>query len=82
MSVTSIPAKTIKNCDCCKVVMDNKTARQEGALTLKAHALDFQGCPVADATRRLDLCDGCLYTVGNAIDAAIASASAVEGKTK
>lgn len=62
--------------------MDLNTARQEGMLTLKAHALDMQGSPCADATQRRDLCDKCLYLVGKAIDAAIASAQAGEGKTK
>jgi len=40
-------------------------------LTLNAHALDMQGSPCADATRKLDLCDSCLYKVGKAIDAAM-----------
>ena len=73
MSTKTIPAQTIKTCDCCGVVMNNGSSRQEGALVLKAHALDMQGSPCADATRKLDLCDSCLYAVGKSIDAAIAA---------
>ena len=75
MSTKTIPAQTIKTCDCCGVVMDGRNSRQEGALVLKAHALDMQGAPCADATRKLDLCDSCLHDVGNAIDAALAARS-------
>lgn len=77
MSTTTIPAQTIKTCDCCKAVMDAKTARQEGGLVLQAHALDMHNHPCADATRRLDLCDSCLYAVGNAIDGVLLARSAV-----
>ena len=71
MSTKIIPAQTIKTCDCCGVTMDRNNSRQEGKLTLNAHALDMQGSPCADATRKLDLCDSCLYKVGKAIDAAM-----------
>lgn len=71
MSTKTVPARTIKTCDGCGVVMDSGNSRQEGLLTLKAHALDMQGAPCADATKKLDLCDSCLYAVGKAIDAAI-----------
>ena len=73
MSTKTIPAQTVKICDCCQVVMDQRTARQEGGLTLKASALDMQGSPCVDATRKLDLCDSCLYAVGKSIDTAIAA---------
>lgn len=76
MSTKTIPAQTIKTCDCCDTVMNGKTARQEGALILKAHALDMQGHACADATRKLDLCDRCLYKVGKAIDDCLALLSA------
>ena len=72
MSTKIIPAQTIKSCDCCGVTTDRSNSRQEGKLTLNAHALDMQGAPCADATRKLDLCDWCLYKVGKAIDAAMA----------
>lgn len=75
MSAKTIPAQTVKTCDCCQVVMDGKTSRQEGHLTLEAHALDMQGTACADATRKLDLCDSCLYAVGKSIDAALAAKS-------
>lgn len=71
MSTYTIPAQVIKTCDCCLKTMDKGNSRQEGHLILHAHALDLQGAPCADATRRLDLCDSCLYKVGAAIDAAI-----------
>lgn len=71
MSIKTIPAQTIKTCDYCGVVMDGKNSSQEGALHLKAHALDWQGMPCADASRKLDLCNDCLFKVGKAIDAAM-----------
>ena len=74
MSTTTIPAQTIKTCDCCGVTMTTQNSRQEGQLTLNAHALDMHGHACADATRKLDLCDSCLYKVGKAIDAALAPA--------
>ncbi len=73
MSKKTIPAQSITTCDCCGVVMDGGNSRQEGALVLKAHALDMQGAQCADATRKLDLCDPCLYAVGTAIDAVLAA---------
>ncbi|MFG6441108.1 hypothetical protein [Roseateles sp. LKC17W] len=73
MSITTIPAKTIKTCDRCKAVMDGRNDRQEGALLVKAHALDMHGHACADASRKFDLCDSCLYTVAKTIDAAMAS---------
>ena len=83
MSTKTIPTQTIKTCDCCGVVMDGGNSRQEGALVLKAHALDMQGAQCADATRKLDLCDLCLYDVGTAIDAVLAArAKAKEGDPK
>lgn len=60
MSTKTIPEQIIKTCDCCDKVIDRSNSRQEGALTLKARALDMQGSPCADATRKLDLCDSCL----------------------
>ena len=60
MSTKTIPAQTIKTCDCCSVTMDGQNSRQEGKLTLNAHALDMHGHACADATRKFDLCDPCL----------------------
>lgn len=73
MSTTTIPSKTIKTCDCCGVVMDNSTARKEGGLSLKAHALDMYGHACADASRNIDLCDSCLHLVTQAINSAVAA---------
>lgn len=79
MSTKTIPAQTIKTCDRCGVTMDQGNSRQEGKLTLNAHALDMHGHACADATRKFDLCDSCLYKVGKAIDAAMASPTSAEG---
>lgn len=79
MSTKTIPAQTIKTCDCCGTTINRNNSRQEGGLTLKAHALDMQGAACADATRNLDLCDSCLYAVGKAIDAAIDKARQSQG---
>jgi len=81
MSTKTIPAQTIKTCDCCGVTIDRQNSRQEGKLTLNAHALDMQGSPCADATRKLDLCDSCLYDVAKAVDVVLSAARAQqEGK--
>ena len=79
MSTKTIPAQVIKTCDGCGVIMDRGNSRQSGGLVLKADALDMQGSPCADATRKLDLCDSCLYKVGKAIDAAMAFPTSAEG---
>ena len=73
MSTKTIPAQTIKTCDCCGVTMGGLNSRQEGKLTLNAHALDMYGHACADATRKLDLCDACLSDVTKAIDSVIAT---------
>ena len=73
MSTKTIPAQTIKTCDCCSVMMDGQNSRQEGKLTLNAYALDMYGHACADATRKFDLCDSCLFDVAKAIDSAIAA---------
>ena len=73
MSTKTIPAQTIKTCDCCSVTMDGQNSRQEGKLTLNAHDLDMHGHARADATRKFDLCDSCLFDVAKAIDSAIAA---------
>jgi hypothetical protein len=73
MAVKTIPSQTIKTCDACGVSITAQNGRQEGALHVKAHALDMQGFACADASRKLDLCDRCLYSVCQAIDAAIAA---------
>lgn len=77
MSTKTIPAQTIKVCDCCGATMDRKNSRQEGELIIKAYALDMHGHAVADAGRKMDLCDSCLHRVTKAIDeAAIAAQKA------
>ena len=72
MSTKTIPAQVIKTCDCCSVTMNGQNSRQEGKLTLNAHALDMYGHACADATRKLDLCDSCLFDVTKVIDSVIA----------
>ena len=73
MSTKTIPAQTIKTCDCCSVTMDGQNSRQEGKLTLHAHALDMHGHACADATRKFDLCDSCLFDGARAMDSATAA---------
>lgn len=75
MSTKTIPAQIIKTCDGCDVKIDAQNSRQEGKLTLNVHALDMHGHACADATRKLDLCDSCLYKVAKAIEAALKDAS-------
>lgn len=73
MAVKTIPAQTIKTCDCCGVVIDRGNSRKDASITLRSHALDMQGSPCADATRNLDLCDACAYSVAKAIDDVISA---------
>lgn len=82
MAVKTIPAQTIKTCDCCDVVMDGKNSRTEASMTLKAHALDMQGSPCADATRKLDLCDSCAYGVTKAVEESILAKRAAQAVKK
>ena len=77
MSTKTIPAQTIKTCDRCGVSMDSNNSRQEGKLTVNAHALDMHGHACADATRKFDLCDSCLHVVAKAIEVAMRSAAAI-----
>ena len=70
MSRKEIPAKSVITCDCCGVACAGGNYVHEGKLTLTRAALDFQGCPVADATIRLDLCDRCNSEIGSAINEA------------
>lgn len=74
MSTKTIPAQTIKICDRCETEMKGLNCVKEGCLTLKMHALDMQGAACADATRKIDLCDSCLYHIAKALDAAMATA--------
>lgn len=67
MTKKQIPAQTITTCDCCGVECKGSNYVHEGKLTLTRAALDFQGCPVADATIRLDLCDRCNSAIGDAV---------------
>lgn len=76
MTTKVIPERRIKICDCCQGEMDGKNSRQDGGLTIKADALDHHGHAVADASRMLDLCDGCLHDVTLAVDAVIAAKKA------
>ena len=73
MAIKTIPARTIKTCDCCGVEIKATNGCKEAKLTLKQHALDMQGSACADATCILDLCDGCAWTVSEAINKAVAA---------
>lgn len=71
MSRKAIPAQVVITCDCCGVECAGGNYVHEGKLTLTRATLDFQGCPVADASIRLDLCDPCNSVLGAAIKEAI-----------
>ena len=70
MTRKAILASTVITCDCCGVECAGSNYVHEGKLTLTRAALDFQGCPVADASIRLDLCDRCNSEIGSAINEA------------
>lgn len=85
MSTKTIPAQTIKTCDCCSVTMDGQNSRQEVKLTLNAHALDMHGHACADATRKFDLWQGvgAVHESGNdTISAKIAGVQPTEEEAK
>ena len=86
MTTKTIPAQTIKVCDCCDVIMNRENSRQDGGLILKADVLDMHGHAVASETRKLDLCDSCLHDMEKGIGAVLRSKAeqrkANEGATK
>ncbi len=74
MSTKTIPAQTIKTCDCCNSVLSYSTNhRQSGALHLKRDLLDMQGAPCASGAVSLDLCDDCLPIITEAVNTAAQS---------
>lgn len=75
MAVRTIPAQTIKTCDCCGDEIEAHNGRKEAKLMLKQHALDMQGCAHADASRSMDLCDACAWKMENAVISVISSAA-------
>lgn len=78
MTIKTIPAQTIKTCDCCNKQIDRKNSVKDGKLTLKQDALDMQGSPCADATRIMDLCDNCLWDVNKALDVVLEKAKTTQ----
>lgn len=88
MTTRTIPAQTIKTCDCCGAEMTAVTAREDGQLVLKRNGLDMHGHAVADATMRWDLCDTCVHLAARTIapfitkslvDARAAASGAAQG---
>lgn len=64
----TIPEKRVLICDVCGTTDETPFRFQTRAhLTLKQDALDYQGSPCADATRRLDLCDNCASRIAGFI---------------
>jgi len=88
MSTQVIPQQVIITCDCCKVTCTRSFGPgrrvAEGRVTVKQHALDFQGSACADGTVTFDLCDSCLSAVSKAINdtAQAIRAAAVIGESK
>ena len=73
MTTKVIPERKVTTCDCCGVECQGSNFVHEGKLALRRAGLDFQGCPVADATVRMDLCDRCNDKIAHAINAACTS---------
>ena len=67
MAVRTIPAQTIKTCDCCGDEVEAHNGRKEAKLMLKQHALDMKGFACADASRSMDLCDACAWKMENEV---------------
>lgn len=82
MSKQTIPERHIITCDCCGVECKGPNYVHEGRLTLTRAALDYQGCPVSDATVRMDLCDRCNNLIGDAISRVVGSKRADTGSGK
>lgn len=72
MTTRTVPEKKIIICDCCqREVGDAGVWRaKNGGIHVRRDALDYQGSACANADIRLDLCDGCLGKVCDAINAA------------
>jgi len=73
MKITE-PAKTIVACDGCKRQMyphGPAYHRQNGGISVRRDALDFQGAPCANAGMSFDFCDDCLPKVTDAINEAV-----------
>ena len=72
MTTRKIPATNEITCDACGgIVGKGVTNIQSGKLTLNQSALDWGGCPVADGSVVMDLCDSCLGKVASAINAVV-----------
>ncbi len=78
MSVKVTPEVVTIICDCCQNMIGENGAirRQLGALHLLRNALDMHGHPCADASMKIDLCDGCLSVISNAINDAVTAVRA------
>lgn len=72
-----IPAITEIYCDVCKILCDKSNRPRSGHLDLHKDALDYGGCPVADGSYHLDLCDGCLDKIDDSIRAIQKAADAL-----
>lgn len=75
MSVKTIPEQTVVVCDRCGEVCDKGLSgcrnRRNGKLVIESDLLDMLGDPVANGTRKFDLCDECLSKIEKAVDEAM-----------
>ncbi|CAD7379544.1 hypothetical protein X12_001590 [Xanthomonas arboricola] len=70
MSTTTIPAVSVVICDCCMraVGLAGVHRAMGGGLDVRRDALDLHGYACAKADIELDLCDGCLGALCEAIN--------------
>lgn len=73
MAERDIPARKIWTCDGCKVEAEDRFPSNWTKLHIKANALDYQGCAVADASVSRDLCSACTSLVHKAVNESIAT---------
>ena len=84
MSIEVIPEVRKTICDCCRRAVGEQSVyrKQNGGLHLRCDALDMQGHACACADVRLDLCDDCLGSVSEAINAACVEVRAATAKAR
>lgn len=77
MSVREVPGHFEHKCDGCGTVKESGSKSRPAhwtGLDISAHAYDFQGCAVADASVSRTLCNTCTSIVHKAVNLAIEQA--------
>ncbi|GMM94182.1 hypothetical protein [Qipengyuania sp. MTN3-11] len=82
MAERNIPAQKVFVCDGCKAEVEERMPSDWTKLHVKANALDFQGCAVADASISRDLCPKCTRVVHKAINDSMAALASHRGEAK